>query len=75
MSDFAFKEFVPKKGVPCRILKGMVSCGSGVIVAVQRFMEKDEAALPRLAQPAATARPAIKRRQSVWRSMLLERLA
>ena len=42
VSDFAVKEFVSKKGVPCRILKGMVSCGSGVIVAVQRFMEKDE---------------------------------
>ena len=42
VSDFVVKEFVSKKGVPCRILKGMVSCGSGVIVCVQRFMEKEE---------------------------------
>ena len=42
LSDFVVKEFVSKKGVPCRILKGMVSCGSGVIVCVQRFLEKDE---------------------------------
>ena len=44
VSDFVVKEFVSKKGVPCRILKGMVSCGSGVIVSVQRFLEKDEIA-------------------------------
>lgn len=49
VSDFVVKEFVSKKGVPCRILKGMVSCGSGVIVCVQRFLEKDEVvpALPK----------------------------
>ena len=29
VSDFVVKEFVSKKGMPCRILKGMVSCGSG----------------------------------------------
>ena len=44
LSDFVVKEFVSKKGMPCRILKGMVSCGSGVIVCVQRFLEKDEVA-------------------------------
>lgn len=42
VSDFVVKEFVSKKGMPCRILKGMVSCGSGVIVCVQRFLDKDE---------------------------------
>ena len=42
VSDFVVKEFVSKKGMPCRILKGMVSCGSGVIVSVQRFLDKDE---------------------------------
>src|SRR4051794_25774723 len=44
VSDFVVKEFISKKGMPCRILKGMVSCGSGVIVSVQRFLEKDEVA-------------------------------
>jgi hypothetical protein len=49
LADFAVKEFVSKKGVPCRILKGIVSCGAGVIVCVQRFLEKDEVipALPK----------------------------
>ena len=49
VSDFSVKEFVSKKGMPCRILKGMVSCGSGVIVCVQRFLDKDEVvpALPK----------------------------
>jgi hypothetical protein len=42
VSDFVVKEFVSKKGMPCRILRGMVSCGSGVIVSVQRFLDKDE---------------------------------
>src|SRR4051812_31414263 len=53
VSDFVVKEFVSKKGMPCRILKGMVSCGSGVIVSVQRFLDKDEVApaLPKEGEP------------------------
>lgn len=45
LSDFTEESFTSKKGHPCRIQKGMVSCGGGIVVLVQRFMEVDEPVL------------------------------